>query len=102
MVETGFGAESHDTQAQPNSDVTNRIHQSTPVSWIGNYSSNSNVGRASVMTNNNQCPLKLDTSHPLWQTFLDSGTISPLAFFRIFLSPPTYFHSPTPWRRSTR
>ena len=102
MVETGFGTENHDTQAQPNSDLPNRIHQSTPVSWIGNYSSNSNVGRASVTTSNNQCPLKLDTSHPLWQTFLDSGTISPLAFFRIFLSPPTYFHSPTPWRRSTR
>ena len=102
MVETSFNAENHDTQAQPNADVTTRVHHSTPVSWIGNYSSNSNVGRANLMTNNSQCPLKLDTSHPLWQTFLDSGTISPLAFFRIFLSPPTYFHSPTPWRRSTR
>ena len=102
MVETGVGAENHDANAHPNSNVTNRIHQSTPVSWIGNYSSNTNVRGTGVMPNNNQCPLKLDTSHPLWQTFLDSGTISPLAFFRIFLSPPTYFHSPTPWRRSTR
>ena len=77
------------------SDLHNHIN-SAPVTWIGRTDGTVNN------TFNTGCPIKVDTSHPLWQTFLDSGTVSPLAFFRIFLSPPTYFNSPTPWRRSTR
>jgi len=47
-------------------------------------------------------PIRLNISHPLWQTFLDSGSISPLHFFRAFLAPPTYFQSPTPWNQGNR
>ena len=38
------------------------------------------------------------TSHPLWKKFLESGSMSPTQFFRAFLAPPSYFHSPTPWQ----
>ena len=40
------------------------------------------------------------TSHPLWKKFLESGSMSPTQFFRAFLAPPSYFHSPTPWQGS--
>ena len=102
MVETNSNQEVNNPQNTmqfQSLDSNNQIN-SAPVAWIRRFDGvgNNNGSNAS----NEKCPLKVDTSHPLWQTFLDSGTVSPLAFFRIFLSPPTYFNSPTPWRRSTR
>ena len=102
MVETDYKIENNGIQNVRQHrafDNNNRIN-SAPVEWIGRSNGfGHNVG---PNTYNTGCPIKVDTSHPLWQTFLDSGTVSPLAFFRIFLSPPTYFNNPTPWRRSTR
>ena len=80
----------------------NDRNNATPVAWVAPSSSSSNMNNNKTTKSNNAFPIQLDISHPLWQTFLDSGTRSPLAFFRVFLSPPTYFHSPTPWTRSTR
>ena len=100
MVQTDFDRE--ETLAQnvvQNQGVDSNV-ESTPVSWIGSSYRVRHNGDS--FDSNDKCPIKVDISHPLWQTFLDSGTVSPLAFFRIFFSPPTYFNSPTPWRRSTR
>ena len=59
-----------------------------PVTWIPSASGD-------------KFPIQIDLSHPLWQTFLESGSLSPTQFFRMFFSPPTYFHNPTPWRSRT-
>ena len=58
---------------------------SNPVTWIHSASGD-------------KFPFQMDLTHPLWQTFLESGSLSPTQFFRMFFSPPTYFHNPTPWR----
>lgn len=42
-------------------------------------------------------PVQVDTNHPMWKAFLESGSLSPSQFFRAFLAPNSYFHSPTPW-----
>ena len=102
MVETDYKIEDNGIQnirVNHTFDTNNRIN-SAPVEWIGR--SNGFGHSSGSHTSNTGCPIKVDTSHPLWQTFLDSGTVSPLAFFRIFLSPPTYFNNPTPWRRNSR
>ena len=61
------------------------MSQPHPVTWINSASGD-------------KFPIQIDLNHPLWQTFLESGSVSPSQFFRMFFSPPTYFHSPTPWR----
>ena len=61
------------------------MNQPHPVTWINSASGD-------------KFPIQIDLNHPLWQTFLESGSVSPSQFFRMFFSPPTYFHSPTPWR----
>ena len=60
-------------------------NNSNPVTWIQSASGD-------------KFPIQMDLTHPLWQTFLESGSLSPTQFFRMFFSPPTYFHNPTPWR----
>ena len=103
MVETNIERYNDDPrQVQINSSELDNLNRTTPVSWGNRSTANLNMRNIGAAKDNKESPIKVDTSHPLWQTFLDSGTVSPLAFFRIFLSPPTYFHSPTPWRRSTR
>ena len=103
MVESEFEMHNDGHRLLQNvSSQPNNPNNSTPVSWIGHSTGNSNLGNIRATPSNDKSPIKVDISHPLWQSFLDSGTMSPLAFFRVFLSPPTYFHSPTPWRRSTR
>ena len=100
MVETDYNRDEDLPQNVVRNQGVGIDVESTPVSWIGNsYRARHN---GAYLNSNDKCPIKVDISHPLWQTFLDSGTVSPLAFFRIFFSPPTYFNSPTPWRRSTR
>ncbi|TRY81034.1 hypothetical protein TCAL_12719 [Tigriopus californicus] len=47
-------------------------------------------------------PVQVDTNHPMWRAFLESGSLSPSQFFRAFLAPNSYFHSPTPWRSHRR
>ena len=102
MVETNGNQEVNNPQnVMPFQSLdSNNQTNSAPAAWVRRFDGvGNNIGSNA---SKDRCPLKVDTSHPLWQTFLDSGTVSPLAFFRIFLSPPTYFNSPTPWRRSTR
>ena len=62
-----------------------RSSNANPVTWIHSASGD-------------KFPFQMDLTHPLWQTFLESGSLSPTQFFRMFFSPPTYFHNPTPWR----
>ena len=62
-----------------------KTRENKPVSWIHSASGD-------------KFPIKMDLNHPLWQTFLESGSVSPTQFFRMFFRPPTYFHNPTPWQ----
>lgn len=63
----------------------NNHNRPSPVSWIASASGD-------------KFPIQMDLNHPLWQTFLESGSLSPTQFFRMFFSPPMYFHNPTPWQ----
>ena len=91
-----FGSDVDGHNINDASSESNKV--TNPVTWLD--LSTTHVNEASAKSASN-FPIKVDISHPLWQRFLDSGTLSPLAFFRIFLSPPTYFHSPTPWNNRT-
>lgn len=71
------------------------LHQHQVLEWSCVYNGGEFVA---LHHTGDRFPVHMDTGHPLWQTFLDSGSISPTQFFRAFLTPPSYFHSPTPWQ----
>jgi len=86
-MERNTGDNTNQTQDSEKSPEIGRIPQSgkNPVTWIPSASGD-------------KFPIQIDLNHPLWQTFLESGCLSPTQFFRMFFSPPTYFHNPTPWQ----